>query len=61
MVDLNDDRAIERFDNLTDAWLTQLADGWWAYYGDECPIGPFNTKAEAARAGLREWTTTTSS
>ena len=25
---------------------------WWAFYGDEDPIGPFDTKAEESPAGL---------
>jgi hypothetical protein len=30
-------------------------DGWWAYYNDEKPLGPFPTEGEAARAGLEAW------
>ena len=34
----------------------RLSDGWWAYHGDDEPIGPFATKAEAAaRVGLQAW------
>ena len=33
----------------------RLSDGWWAYHGVEKPIGPFATKAEAARVGLQVW------
>jgi hypothetical protein len=30
-------------------------DGWYAYYNEEKPLGPFATEAEAARAGLEAW------
>jgi hypothetical protein len=30
-------------------------DGWYAYYNEEKPLGPFATEAEAARAGLKAW------
>jgi hypothetical protein len=30
-------------------------DGWWAYYNDEKPLGPFAIEAEAAQAGLDAW------
>ena len=39
--------------DLHKAWLMQFNDGWWAYFDDECPIGPFDTTAEASRAGLQ--------
>jgi hypothetical protein len=32
-----------------------MSDGWWAHRGDEKPIGPFATKADAARVGLQVW------
>jgi hypothetical protein len=50
---LSDDEAVKQFRDLREGWLMQLANGWWAYYGDERPIGPFNTKTEASRAGLQ--------
>ena len=31
----------------------RLSDGWWAYHGDDEPIGPFATKAEAARVACK--------
>jgi hypothetical protein len=33
----------------------QLDDGRCALYADEKPLGPFETKADACRAGLNEW------
>jgi hypothetical protein len=29
--------------------------GWYAYYDEEEPLGPFATEVEAARAGLKAW------
>ena len=56
---MTDRDVITRFHEMPDAWLMHLSDGWWAYCGDEKPIGPFNTKSEAARAGLKAWGTAT--
>ena len=50
-----DEELIEDFQRMPGAWLTQSHTGWWALYGDERPLGPFDTKAEAARAGLEAW------
>jgi hypothetical protein len=51
---------MEQFRHLDEGWLMQFEDGWWAFYGDEPPIGPFDTKAEASRAGLEAWGVKTS-
>jgi hypothetical protein len=53
--------AIEAFNKIPGAWTMELEgggkDGWWAYYNDEEPIGPFALEHEAARAGLKAWGT----
>jgi hypothetical protein len=58
MSELSDDQAIEKFRYLDEGWLMQFDAGWWAFYGEEPPIGPFDTKAEASRAGLGAWGST---
>ena len=50
-----DEELIEDFQRMHDAWLMQFHTGWWAFYGDERPLGPFDTKADASRAGLEAW------
>ena len=50
-----DEEAIKRFHELRGAWLMMFTDGWYAYCGDEEPIGPFAEMVEAARAGLGAW------
>jgi hypothetical protein len=53
---MTDQEAISEFLKLPGiAWTMQEANGWWAYWADECPIGPFATEAEAARVGLQVW------
>jgi hypothetical protein len=52
---LSNEEAIAKFDQLKEGWLMEFSDGWWAFYDDEKPLGPFETKAEASRAGLEEW------
>jgi hypothetical protein len=52
---MTDEEAIQKFRYLDEGWLMQFETGWWACYGDEPPIGPFDTKAEASRAGLEAW------
>jgi hypothetical protein len=52
---MTDRQTIEAFGRVDGAWLMGLDDGWWAYRNDELPLGPFATKAEAARAGLEAW------
>jgi hypothetical protein len=47
-----DEELIEDFQRMHDAWLMEFHTGWWAFYGDERPLGPFDTKADASRAGL---------
>ena len=47
--------TIDEFERLQVAWLMQFNDGWWAFYNDEKPIGPFAIEAEAAQAGLDAW------
>jgi hypothetical protein len=55
---MTDQEAIERFRKLRGAWLMEFEqDGWWAYLADEQPLGPFNTEADASRAGLEAWLT----
>jgi hypothetical protein len=51
----SDDEAVLAFDLITGAWLMQFEDGWYAYRDDEARLGPFEGKAEAARAGLKAW------
>jgi hypothetical protein len=43
----------KEFLNIHEAWMMEFEDGWYAYYGDEKPIGPFKTEHEATRAGLK--------
>src|SRR5689334_18811900 len=43
------------FLELETGWTMLRDDGWYAYYNDEKPLGPFATEAEAARAGLKAW------
>ena len=50
-----DEEAIKRFHELRGAWLMRFTDGWYAYRGDDEPIGPFAEMVEAARAGLEAW------
>jgi hypothetical protein len=50
--------AIETFNKIRGAWTMEFEgedEGWWAYYEDEKPLGPFATEAEAARAELKAW------
>ena len=51
----SDEEAIEGFRRLRGAWLMEFDAGWWAFYEDEGPIGPFDTEAKASRAGLEAW------
>jgi hypothetical protein len=55
---LRADRApqtIAEFLELETGWTMFRDDGWYAYYNDEKPLGPFATEVEAARAGLEAW------
>jgi hypothetical protein len=52
---MTDGEAIRQFHELCEGWLMRMSDGWWAHRGDEKPIGPFATKADAARVGLQVW------
>jgi hypothetical protein len=52
---MNDREVIRRFNELSVATLVRLSDGWWAYHGSDQPIGPFATKAQAARVALQVW------
>ena len=47
--------TIAEFLELETGWTMLRDDGWYAYYNDEKPLGPFATEAEAARAGLKAW------
>ena len=47
--------TIAEFLELEIGWTMLRDDGWYAYYNEEKPLGPFATEAEAARAGLKEW------
>jgi hypothetical protein len=49
------DEAVIAFDLIAGAWLMRFADGWYVYRDDEPRLGPFDSKAEAARAGLKAW------
>jgi len=48
-------KTISEFLELKTASTMLRDDGWYAYYKDEKPLGPFATEAEAARAGLEVW------
>jgi hypothetical protein len=53
---LSDEEAIAKFALLEKGWLRRFtANSWWAFYGDEKPLGPLATEAEASRAGLGKW------
>jgi hypothetical protein len=52
---LSNEEAIATFDQLKEGWLVCLNDSWWAFYPNEKPLGPFETKADACRAGLEAW------
>jgi hypothetical protein len=47
--------TIAEFLELEVGWTMLRDDGWYAYYNEEKPLGPFATEAEAARAGLEAW------
>jgi hypothetical protein len=47
--------TIDAFRRLEIGRAMLFEDGWYAYYNDEKPLGPFPTEAEAARAGLEAW------
>jgi hypothetical protein len=47
--------TIDAFRRLEIGRAMLFDDGWWAYFNDERPLGPFATEAEAARAGLEAW------
>ena len=51
----SDEQVIAAFLRLRIGWTMKFEDGWYAYYNDEKPLGPFKTEAEAARAGLEVW------
>jgi hypothetical protein len=48
-------KTIAEFLELQTGWTMLRDDGWYAYYNEEKPLGPFATEAEAVRAGLRAW------
>jgi hypothetical protein len=48
-------QTIAEFLELKTASTMLRDDGWYAYYKDEKPLGPFATEAEAAGAGLKAW------
>jgi hypothetical protein len=52
---MTDEEAIDRLRRLPEAWLIRFRDGWWACFRDERPLGPFDTEADASRAGLEAW------
>ena len=47
--------TIAEFLALKIGWTMLRDGGWYAYYNEERPLGPFATEAEAARAGLKAW------
>ena len=49
------ERSLCLYDRLLTSSSTLGDIGWWAYYGDEPRSGPFDSEAEAARAGLEAW------
>jgi hypothetical protein len=52
---ISDEESITAFDLIPGAWLMQFEDGWYAYRDDDPRLGPFESDAEAARAGLEAW------
>jgi hypothetical protein len=46
-------KIVAEFLELETGWTMLRDDGWYAYYNDEKPLGPFATEAEAARNGPR--------
>jgi hypothetical protein len=52
----SDKEIIAAFSRLPGlAWLMQFEKGWYAYRNDEPKLGPFESKVEAAQAGLKAW------
>src|ERR1044071_8745106 len=47
--------TIAEFLELETGWTMLRDDGWYAYFNEEKPLGPFATEAEAGRAGLKAW------
>jgi hypothetical protein len=47
--------TIAEFLELKTGWTMLRDGGWYAYYNEEKPLAPFETEAEAARAGLKAW------
>ena len=45
--------TIAEFLELETGWTMLRDDGWYAYFNDEKPLGPFATEAEAKRNGPR--------
>ena len=52
---MSDEQAIINFHLIPGAWLMQFEEGWFAYRDDEPRLGPFESEADAARAGLKAW------
>ena len=52
---IGDEEAITAFGVIPGAWIMQFEDGWYAYRDDEARLGPFESEAEAAQAGLKAW------
>jgi hypothetical protein len=46
---------IAKFNRLMVGWTMLFSGGWYAFYNDEKPLGPFKREIEAARAGLEAW------
>ena len=51
----SDDEAVIAFGLIAGAWIMRFEDVWYAYREDEPRLGPFDSQAEAARAGLKAW------
>jgi hypothetical protein len=47
--------TIAKFKRLVVGWAMLFSDGWYAFYNDEKPLGPFKRESEAARAGPEAW------
>ena len=52
---MSDEQAITAFNLIPGAGLMQFEESWYAYRDDEPRLGPFESEAEAARAGLKAW------
>ena len=53
---MSDEDVIRDFTSLDgETHLYEFSDGWYAYFGNKGPLGPFGSESGAAEAGLEEW------